>query len=83
MKSYPAVVCSNTLHDKRTHKGTQSSNDDCVPAYRSLWHLIHTTSTVNAKNLASLDRDGSFACEVKYLTSIVYGRLALTIFRLK
>ena len=46
-----------------------------------IWKTLqikHTTQTMNAKNLASLNGHGSFACEIKYLAQIVYDRLGET-----
>ena len=46
--------------------------------------VYHTTKTVYAKVLASLDGHyDSFACNVEYLIAIVYSHLTMTIVRLK
>ena len=36
--------------------------------------MLHTTKYVYAKDVASLDDHGSFACHVQYLITIMYGR---------
>ena len=48
-----------------------------IPRRRHLH--VHTAKSVYAKGVASIDGHRIFACEVKYLTPIVYGRFALTI----
>ena len=46
---------------------------------RKTLQIKHTTQTVNAKVLASLDGHGSFACEIKYLAPIVSVKRPYTI----
>ena len=44
---------------------------------QALQALKHTTKSVYANDLASPDGHDSFACEVQYLTTLVYGCFAL------
>ena len=49
----------------------------------SFFYINHTTKTVSAKGVGSLDGHGKFACNVIFLKAIVDGRFTLTIDKMK